>query len=205
MSPVSPLKALAYAGAAAVALGLTPAVAAPAQAGAPARAVAGVDRYRDGSAELHLDNRAQQQTNWCWAATGSSIAAYKGRSVSQNDFCNLAFRRSRGSCPNDQASLANDQQAYRALGLNPGRYVYDALGFDVVTREINADRPVLTRIEWSSGGGHMMAIVGVDPRGGRVEWYNPWPSDRRINVASYDYYVENADFAWTHSLYGIGA
>ncbi|MCH8612138.1 papain-like cysteine protease family protein [Arsenicicoccus dermatophilus] len=203
MLSLSPLKALASVGAAAVALGLAPAV--TAHADAPTRASAGVERYRDGSAELRLDNRAQQQTNWCWAATGSSIATYKGKSVSQNDFCNLAFRRSRGSCPNDQASLAHDQQAYRALGMNPGRYVYDALGFDVVSREINADRPILTRIQWSSGGGHMMAIVGVDPQGGRVEWYNPWPSDRRINVASYDYYVENSDFAWTHSLYGIGA
>ncbi|WP_409484932.1 papain-like cysteine protease family protein [Arsenicicoccus dermatophilus] len=206
MSPrTSPLKALASAVAVAATLTVAPAATTVAQA-APLRPVAAPIVYDDGSSDLPIQAQAQQQTNWCWAATGTTIAAYKGRSVSQNDFCNLAFRRSRGSsCPNDQATLADDQTAFRALGITSGSYISGTLGFSGIQTEIKADRPILTRIQWSSGGGHMMVINGYDPNSGDIEWYNPWPSDQRINVGAYDYYVDNADFSWTHSLYRIGA
>lgn len=179
---------------------------APAAAQVVAPQAASPVRYSDGAVALPISPQAQQQSNWCWAATGGTIAAYKGSSVSQNTFCNLAFGRSTSTnCPNSQATLANDQRAFSALGIRPGSYINGRVSYSGVANEINSNRPILTRIQWSSGGGHMMVISGFRASDQTVEWYDPWPSSQRLNVGSYGYYANNWNFSWTHSLYGIGA
>ncbi|MDE9364344.1 papain-like cysteine protease family protein [Luteipulveratus sp. YIM 133132] len=158
------------------------------------------------SRTLNIYGQAQQQSNWCWAATGNTIAGWFGASVSQNTFCDLAFGYSTAyTCPNNQATLGNDQTAFRALGINPGYYVSYAVNYTTISTDIAAGRPLNTRIQWSSGGGHMMAIYGYDSAYSQISWYNPWPSDSRYNYGSYSYYRSNGSFTWTHSLYGIGA
>jgi hypothetical protein len=159
-----------------------------------------------GSYYLNVTGQSQQKSNWCWAATGNSIAAFYGKSYSQNQFCNLAFGNSQNAtCPNNQATLANDQQAFRSIGISAGSYVSSTLGFSTVVSEIAAGRPVMTRIGWSSGGGHMMDIIGYDSSDSTIEYYNPWPDDPRYNYSTYTWYRSNSQFTWTHSLYRIGA
>ncbi|MEV6123314.1 papain-like cysteine protease family protein [Streptomyces sp. NPDC052077] len=155
---------------------------------------------------LNINMQAQQMTNWCWAAVGDTIAEYYGRDYSQNQFCNLAFGRAvNSSCPNSQATLANDQQAFSRMGISAGRYVNGYLNYSTLTQEIDANRPVMSRIQWQSGGGHMLTVYGYDVTNNWVYWGDPWPSSNRYNWASYSYYVNNGSFFWTHSLYGIGA
>ncbi|WP_410791646.1 papain-like cysteine protease family protein [Kribbella sp. C-35] len=155
---------------------------------------------------LNVTGQAQQKSNWCWAASGNSIAAFYGRSYSQNQFCNLAFGYSmNGTCPNNQATLGNDQNAFRAIGISAGSYVSSTLGFSTLVTEIAAGRPVMTRIGWTSGGGHMMDIIGYDASDSTIEYYNPWPDDPRYNYSTYNWYRSNSQFTWTHSLYRIGA
>ncbi|KDN83237.1 hypothetical protein KCH_47190 [Kitasatospora cheerisanensis KCTC 2395] len=150
--------------------------------------------------------QAQQQSNWCWAAGGNTIAAYYGYSYSQNQFCNAAFGRSVNStCPNSQASLAEVQNALYWIGINPGSYVSGYLRYATVQGEIDAGRPVETRIQWSSGGGHMNVLYGYDSGNNWLYWGDPWPSNYRYNWGDYNYYVSNGSFSWTHSLYRIGA
>ncbi|GGW74373.1 hypothetical protein GCM10010503_59950 [Streptomyces lucensis JCM 4490] len=177
------------------------ATAAPAPAGPTGLAAA-----TSGSYQLNFDMQAQQKTNWCWAASGASIAAWHGRGYSQNAFCDAAFGYSQNTaCPNNQATLANDQRAYDWMGLNPGTYIQGRIGYSGLQNEINAGRPVQTRIQWSSGGGHMEVLYGYDTSRSWVYWGDPWPDDYRYNWATYGYYANNADFSWTHTLYGIGA
>ncbi|MDQ0944305.1 papain-like cysteine protease family protein [Streptomyces sp. V1I1] len=155
---------------------------------------------------LNIAMQAQQKTNWCWAAGGNTIAAYFGRNYSQNQFCNAAFNRQQGSeCPNSQATLGNVQNGLRWAGINSGSYVTGWLGYPTVQTEIDADRPIETRIQWSSGGGHMHVIYGYDTANSWVYWGDPWPSSDRYNWASHAWYVNNSSFSWTHSLYRIGA
>ncbi|WP_235438069.1 papain-like cysteine protease family protein [Kitasatospora griseola] len=190
----------------------TPAAAAPAPAAAapaamPAAAVKPQAPALAGTARtLNLTMQAQQQSNWCWAASGNTIAAYYGYSYSQNQFCNAAFGRSANStCPNSQASLAEVQNALYAFGINPGSYVSGYLRYATVQGEIDAGRPVETRIQWSSGGGHMNVLYGYDSGNNWLYWGDPWPSNYRYNWGDYNYYVSNGSFSWTHSLYRIGA
>lgn len=155
---------------------------------------------------LYIDGQAQQQSNWCWAATGDSVADYFGHSYSQNQFCNMAFGRSANStCPNDQATLGNDQRAFSTIGINPGRYITGTVGYSTVVDQISNNRPIMTRIGWTSGGGHMMVLTGYDTSTSQVQYYDPWPSDSRFNVSTYNWYRSNSQFSWTHTLYGIGA
>ncbi|WP_431045007.1 papain-like cysteine protease family protein [Streptomyces sp. P1-3] len=158
------------------------------------------------SNELDISMQAQQNTNWCWAASGNTIATYYGYNYSQNQFCNAAFNRTQGyDCPNWQATLGNVQTALNWIGISPGSYVNGWLRYSTVQSEIDAERPIETRIQWSSGGGHMQVIYGYDTSGSWVAWGDPWPSSQRYSWASHDWYVNNNQFSWTHSLYRIGA
>ncbi|MFB6871439.1 papain-like cysteine protease family protein [Streptomyces sp. NPDC056323] len=155
---------------------------------------------------LNITMQAQQKTNWCWAASGNTIATWFGRNYSQNQFCNAAFGRAQGyECPNSQATLGNVQDGLYWAGVNPGSYVTGWLRYPTVQAEIAAGRPVETRIQWSSGGGHMHVLYGYDDSGSWVYWGDPWPSSNRYNWASHAWYVNNDEFSWTHSLYRIGA
>ncbi|MFF9348495.1 papain-like cysteine protease family protein [Streptomyces sp. NPDC014734] len=185
----------------------TPTTPAPVTSAAAARdaavtAPAGIAAAR----RLNITMQAQQKTNWCWAASGNTIATWFGRSYSQNEFCNAAFGRAQGyECPNSQANLANVQSGLRWAGISPGSYVTGWLRYPTVQAEIAAGRPVETRIQWSSGGGHMHVLYGYDDADSLVYWGDPWPSNNRYNWASHDWYVNNYEFSWTHSLYRIGA
>jgi hypothetical protein len=155
---------------------------------------------------LDISMQAQQKSNWCWAAGGNTIATWFGRNYSQNQFCNAAFNRRQGyDCPNWQATLGNVQNGLDWAGVNPGSYVTGWLRYPTVQTEINADRPVETRIQWASGGGHMHVIYGYDTANSWVYWGDPWPSSDRYNWGSHSWYVDNSEFSWTHSLYRIGA
>lgn len=155
---------------------------------------------------LDISMQAQEKSNWCWAAAGNTIAAWYGRNYSQNQFCNAAFNRQQGTtCPNNQATLGNVQNAFDWMGINSGSYVSGWLRYGTVQGEINANRPVETRIQWSSGGGHMHVIYGYDTDRNWVYWGDPWGSNDRYNWGDFDYYVNGSSFSWTHSLYRIGA
>ncbi|MFF4379253.1 papain-like cysteine protease family protein [Kitasatospora sp. NPDC001547] len=197
-----------------------PAIAAPAgqQVQAQDRAAQQVHQVRPAAApgstadlagtykKLNITMQQQQQTNWCWAASGNTIATWFGYNYSQNQFCNAAFGRSaNSSCPNNQATLGDVQNGLDWVGINPGSYVNGYLNYSTVQSEVNANRPIETRIQWSSGGGHMHVLYGYDTGNNWVYWGDPWPSNYRYNWADYWYYVNNNTFSWTHSLYRIGA
>ncbi|MER7985773.1 papain-like cysteine protease family protein [Streptomyces noursei] len=155
---------------------------------------------------LDITMQAQEKTNWCWAASGNTIATWYGRNFSQNQFCNAAFNRQQDTtCPNNQATLGNVQNALDWMGINPGSYVTGWLRYTTVQGEINAKRPVETRIQWSSGGGHMHVIYGYDATRNWVYWGDPWATNNRYNWGDFDNYVNGGSFSWTHSLYRIGA
>ncbi|MEV8313156.1 papain-like cysteine protease family protein [Streptomyces sp. NPDC059900] len=203
------LSALALVAAALVTAPAATATAAAAPDSSPSVSVRGTEADAPSllaAKRLNITMQAQQKTNWCWAAAGNTIAAFYGRNYSQNQFCNAAFGRSQSSeCPNSQATLGDVQNGLDWAGINPGSYVSGWLRYPTVQAEINAGRPVETRIQWSNGGGHMHVLYGYDDASSWVYWGDPWPSSDRYNWASHSWYVNNNTFSWTHSLYRIGA
>ncbi|MFQ6266489.1 papain-like cysteine protease family protein [Kutzneria viridogrisea] len=153
----------------------------------------------------NISMQSQQQNQWCWAASGTTIASYFNYSVNQNTFCNLAKGRDTSySCPNWQGTLGDVQNAFYQLGFSyTGDYLNGTISFSSLQQQISANQPLETRIGWTSGGGHMHVLYGYDSAKGTVSYGDPWPSNQRYQTMSYNYYVSNSSFAWTHTLTGI--
>ncbi|KDN22366.1 papain-like cysteine protease family protein [Amycolatopsis rifamycinica] len=158
--------------------------------------------------DLGITMQAQQKDQWCWDASGNTIAAYWGHSLTQTRFCQIAHNESGGDCANNQGYLSDQQRVFRYLGFPDAGTYYpggQTLSFTGVKNQIDAGKPVGTRIGWRSGGGHMHVLYGYDDSSGapRVEYGDPWPNNSRYNSMNYDTYRSNSQFQWTHTLSGI--
>ncbi|MGY0236331.1 papain-like cysteine protease family protein [Longispora urticae] len=160
-----------------------------------------------GNTKLNLKELVQEKDQWCWAATGLSIAQYlgKGANVSQNQFCLYGRGLSGGTCPNQPAELSVVQQGLSRVGVSPGREVDGAISFAQVKTEINGNRPIETGVYWTSGGGHARVIYGYDTANSSIFFSDPWGSSQRYQEMTYNSYVSNSQFKWGGSVYQIGA
>lgn len=158
--------------------------------------------------DLGITMQAQEKDQWCWDASGNTIASYFGYALSQTKFCQVAHNESGSSCANNQGYLSDQQRVFRYLGFSStGSYNSNGqtLSFASIKAQIDAGSPIGTRIGWSSGGGHMHVIYGYDNSGGatKVDYGDPWKANSRYNSMNYSSYRSNNQFTWTHTLYGI--
>jgi len=150
-----------------------------------------------------ISMQAQQRNQWCWAASGNTIAAYHGVTVSQTRFCQLAHNTAGTDCANLPGTLADPQRAFARLGFtSPGRYLDSRIPYASIRTQTAANRPVETRVGWRSGGGHTHVLYGYDTSGDWVYWGDPGPA-KRYNWSTYGYYTQNSSFTWTHTLTGV--
>ncbi|WP_371656711.1 MULTISPECIES: papain-like cysteine protease family protein [unclassified Streptomyces] len=186
--------------------------------------------------KLVFTQLAQEESNWCWVATGLSIAQYFGRGTElrQADFY-LKAGGPLGNVPEPEpgtwnltAGLQQVQVGWQELGLAPGTLavgtvkeesngataVAGILDFDVIKEEIEAGRPILTRVGRAAGD-HALVIYGYDAEtdGGTVHFSDPWarssfatdsPPRDTYQSMPYSAYVENMEFRWLQSAYRIG-
>ncbi|MFQ6148246.1 papain-like cysteine protease family protein [Streptomyces seoulensis] len=179
----------------------TAAQAAPAGHGTASRAASGY------GGNLNFSELVQEQNQWCWAATGLSIAQYKGygQNTSQNSFCLASRGLSSGTCPNQPAELSVVQRGWRALGMSAGTEVNGGVNYATVQSEINANRPLETGVYWTSGGGHARVIYGYNASAGTILFSDPWPTNQRYQEMNYNTYVSNSQFRWGGTVYRVGA
>ncbi|SDX60725.1 Papain-like cysteine protease AvrRpt2 [Amycolatopsis xylanica] len=158
--------------------------------------------------QVGIQMQAQEKSNWCWDASGNTIAAYFGHTLSQTKFCQVAHNESGTTCANNQGYLSDQQRVFRWLGFsNAGTYNSNGqtLSFASIKSQIDAGRPIGTRIGWSNGGGHMHVLYGYDnsTSTSKVDFGDPWGSNPRYNHMNYTSYLRNSQFTWTHTVYGI--
>ncbi|RDI67923.1 papain-like cysteine protease family protein [Nocardia pseudobrasiliensis] len=157
-----------------------------------------------GAQTLPYLQQVQTADQWCWAADGSSIATYLHRPITQNDYCKIVHGAGAdGSCPNDSASLEQIAAAFHTLGFDAA--VGAPLSMTKVVDEISANRPVLTGIAWTAGGGHAQVVYGFDVDAGTITYGDPWPSSRRSVTQTIGSYTQNSDWVWFGEDYGIVA
>ncbi|WP_207944764.1 papain-like cysteine protease family protein [Actinomadura rubrisoli] len=153
---------------------------------------------------LQINQEVQQQNQWCWAASGLTIAKFLGKSTSQNEFCNMARNRTAGSqCPNQPGYLEWAQTAFRKLGISAGT-VGGPMAFTAIKAEIDGNRPIETGIYWTAGGGHAQVIYGYSGTS-TIAYGDPWPSSPRYSEMSAGSYTSNGQFRWGQALYRVGA
>lgn len=157
------------------------------------------------SGQLDFTEQTQQQDEWCWDATGLSIAQFLGHGsgVSQNTFCDYARGLPAGTpCPNQPGELTDVQNAWAGTGMTSVGQVTGAASFSTVARSIDAGSPVEAGIYWTAGGGHANVLYGYDASSQTLLYADPWPSNPRYGQMNYSSYVSNSQFQWGQSLYG---
>ncbi|GAA4994229.1 papain-like cysteine protease family protein [Kitasatospora paranensis] len=158
-----------------------------------------------GATTLPITMQKQVQDQWCWDASGLTIATYWGRTgYTQADFCRLAAQGSRLDCNDQPATLGDLANGLANMGFSSsGRDLYRSATFAETSAEIAGGRPFAVRIGWNSGGGHMNVIYGYDPSSSMIAVGDPWPSTQTYTWWNYATYTSNNSFQWTHSRIGI--
>lgn len=119
-----------------------------------------------GSARTNFTIEPQEQTNWCWAAVGVSVARFydPAHSQSQCELASVALDRN-DCCSDGAADLTKCNQPWyldRVLNINGNLESKrtESMSFTDVQAEVGADSPVGCRIGWFGGGGHFAVITG---------------------------------------------
>lgn len=153
---------------------------------------------------IKIDMQKQVRTQWCWDASGVTIAKHWGRTVTQERFCQLAAQGTWVDCNNQPATLEDMANGLARLGLsNSGRSLYRNASFSESAAEIAAGRPFAVRFGWRSGGGHMNVIYGYDSTSNMIAVGDPWQTTQTYTWWNHSAYVNNNSFQWTHSRIGI--
>ncbi|WP_414167440.1 papain-like cysteine protease family protein [Streptoverticillium reticulum] len=158
-----------------------------------------------GRKALDISMQKQVQSQWCWDASGLTIANYWGYNrYSQADFCRLAAQNNRLSCNNQPATLGDMANALRNMGFrSSGSDLYRNASFGETRNEIANGRPFAVRFGWNSGGGHMNVVYGYDNNSNMIAVGDPWPTTKTYTWWNYSTYVNNNSFRWTHTRIGI--
>ncbi|MFI9006097.1 papain-like cysteine protease family protein [Actinosynnema sp. NPDC053489] len=144
----------------------------------------------------------QEKTQWCWVASGLTIAKFQGYGSTQADFCTRA--QPYYGCNNQPATLDDMAKGWSSLGMgHPGTGLSSAATFSQISTDVKAARPLGARIGWTSGGGHMNVIYGYDTSNNTIAVGDPWPDTATYTWWNYNDYVSNNSFKWTHSRINI--
>ncbi|MBC8090196.1 MAG: hypothetical protein H7Z40_23300 [Phycisphaerae bacterium] len=158
------------------------------------------------SRQLAFNMQAQTQTNWCWAATSTSVSRYywNGSSWTQCRVANgeLGF----SNCCNSMVPTACNVPWFLDRALTRTRnflsIVSGTITFQQVRTEINAGRPVGARIGWSGGGGHFMVIYGYSTVDGvnYLDIDDPIYGKSHLTMADFTSDYQGSG-SWTHTYF----
>jgi Papain-like cysteine protease AvrRpt2 len=159
------------------------------------------------SQQLPFTMERQIQTNWCWAATSSSVSAYfdNGSSWSQ---CNVADATlSRRDCCGDGANGACNVPYYLDDALtstgNFDRFSNGTEPFGVVTNEIGSGRPLCIRVGWRNGGGHFLCIIGCGQAASGAQYFHladPIYGTSQVPTSTLDGSYQSSG-TWSHTYF----
>jgi Papain-like cysteine protease AvrRpt2 len=173
----------------------------------PPRPRAAAPGLAPSSGKLAFTIQPQQQTNWCWAAVSTSVSHFFSAASTWTQ-CQVANATlPRNDCCGDGAADTTKCNIYgfldQALATtgNFRQMLSRRLSFVEVQSEIQASRPVGSRVAWFGNGAHFMAIVGwLVAEGGEqyLDIADPIFLDSQITYNAYaSAYHGGGD--WTHS------
>jgi len=149
---------------------------------------------------LNVPQIYQEQTNWCWCATSEAVLEYYCFLLTQTE---IAAWATPGQ-PNTWNWLYGSSSNPTRLGVN---LILDHFGAIscvtcdyllpqlTVQDEIDSSRPIPIRWGWDSGGGHILAIKGIE--GNNVYLMDPWYG---ATINTYSWVCDGNSHTWTHSL-----
>jgi Papain-like cysteine protease AvrRpt2 len=155
------------------------------------------------SIRLGFDMELQQQTNWCWAATSKSVAAYYDPATTWTQCAIADGEKGQTNCCTNGSSAACN--AYGTLDTSLTRVghfdhaVNGAASYGDVLAQMRIGRPVGVRTAWSGGGAHFVAIIGTLP-GNLYAVDDPISGKSDVTESSFKTMYLNSG-TWTHTFY----
>ncbi|PSL19567.1 papain-like cysteine protease family protein [Chitinophaga ginsengisoli] len=117
------------------------------------------------STVLNFNMEAQTQSNWCWAATSKSVSFFYSALLNPWTQCKIASAELGQTCCTSPVPGPCNVPWYLDKALtrtkNFVQLISGTMTWEAVKAQIDAGLVVGTRIGWSGGGGHFMAIYGV--------------------------------------------
>jgi hypothetical protein len=147
----------------------------------------------------------QQQTNWCWAATATSVAHYydAGSTWAQCQVANSQTRRT-DCCAGGASTACNTAQVLDGPLTIVGHFdhmTFAAETYGSVRGQIDVGRPLCLRVAWSGGGAHFLAAIGYNEEAGQIVHVDDpiyGPSDVVYSTLTTSY---QGTGTWTHSYF----
>lgn len=160
---------------------------------------AGVDAV---DAVLRFSMQKQTQANWCWAATGASVAKYYDANSSWTQCLIANGQIGRTDCCGVGASTdcniyGSLSDAFQRTGHSNGSSG-GTKSFAQIETEILGGRPLGIRVAWTGGGAHFIAATGTEDNS--LVWVSDCGSGT-TSLVDYDTLRLNyrGSGSWTHS------
>ena len=136
---------------------------------------------------LHFVMQTQQENNWCWAATTSSVSNFFNSSSTWTQ-CAVASKCLGSTCcvaptPCDKTFTLDGPLGW--TGNLQGIPVPGNGSQTDVQTQIDGGNPVCCHISWSGGGGHFVAISGYDWNSGDVFVEDPFYGSHAVPLATF--------------------
>ena len=157
------------------------------------------------SKQLSFNMQAQTQSNWCWAATSTSVSHFFWF-LSPWTQCKVANAElGLSNCCSGSVPSACNVPWYLDRALTRTNNFVSITGpvtFQQVRNEIDAGRPVGARIGWNGGGGHFMVIYGYSLIAGTAYFDIDDPIYGKSHLAVSDFASNyQGSGSWTHTYF----
>ena len=159
--------------------------------------------WAESAIRLNFNMQPQQQSNWCWAATSTSVAAYWDPATTWTQ-CGVANGElGRADCCGAGASGACNVYGFLDTSLTRVGHFDHIVGgtatVSQVSTEIDGSRPVGVRTAWSGGGAHFLCIIGYLP-GNFYGVDDPIYGKSDVSESTFKTAYQGSG-SWTHTYY----
>ncbi len=146
----------------------------------------------------------QEENNWCWAATGTSVSHFYSRHSNWTQ-CKIASAELGESCCNDP-SICDEPWYLDSTLIRTGnfkRMLEGVITWQEIKDELVAERVLCAFIQWGESGevGHYVAIFGVETKGRskRVCIDDPIYGEKIMTYTRFrDNYRDLGSWTWTY-------
>lgn len=146
----------------------------------------------------------QEDERWCWVTVASMVSVYYARSghgIARRP-CEIASLALVQKCcaylppdpPPDECRKARDVETALAVISHLADATEPSNSFDVVVREITAQRPLCSAFQFSAGPLHYLLVVGFDSPTGEVSFVDP--ADGHLYQSPYQEFIQNSKGDW---------
>jgi hypothetical protein len=156
--------------------------------------------------EMYFSMQPQQQSNWCWAATATSVALFYQPASTWTQCLVANNQTGRSDCCGSGGPGPCNVDGYLNSALSAVGHLDQMVGgvatVPQIETEVTYARPLGIRVAWSGGGAHFLCIMGQYSAGGTdyVTVDDPIYGRSNVSYAALQTAYQSIG-TWTHTYY----